>query len=287
MLGRQNYLLRPAETQAIFKSHGMNPDSRLLKPAPPGSNPPFAEPFFECLGATACQAMDVSPYEGAEIIHDMNERLPSDWIEKFDLVFDGGTLEHVFQFPQALHNAMQLVKTGGWFASFTPANNWFGHGFYQFSPEVYFRALSRQNGFSKCAVFMVPEGLKLSWYQVKDPDELKTRTNLINGLRTPLLVIAKKAAPTPPTLRLQQSDYLSYWSQKDPKLNTGKVAQEANFTLRLKDLLYRLMPVFTRRLATLEARRWCHEYSIRRSDMFQPIDKSRLGEVIASLPESC
>lgn len=286
MLGRQNYLLRPAETRAIFKSYGMEPDPRLLKSIPPGSNPPFAEPFFECLGATACQAMDVSSYEGAEIIHDMNERLSADWFEKFDLVFDGGTLEHVFQFPQALHNAMQLVKVGGWFASFTPANNWFGHGFYQFSPEVYFRALSRQNGFSKCAVFMVPEGLKLTWYQVKDPDELKTRTNLINSLRTPLLVIAKKAAPTPPALRLQQSDYLSYWSQSAPKLNTGKVASEANFTLRLKDLLYRLMPVFTRRLATLEARHWCHEYSIRRSGMYQPIDKSRLGEVIASLPEN-
>jgi hypothetical protein len=278
--------LRPAETRAIFRSFGLEPDPRLLKPSPHRSNPGFAEPLFECLGATCCEAIDVSAYEGANLVHDMNEPLPAGWAERHDLVFDGGTLEHVFHFPQALHNAMQLLKVGGWFVGFTPANNWFGHGFYQFSPEVYYRALSKQNGFSKCAVFMVPEGIRLSWYLVTDPDQLKTRTNLINSLRTPLLVVAKKSAPTPAKLRLQQSDYLSYWSQNAPNLNTGKVLKDRKFTLMLKDKLYSLMPSFTRRLATLEARRWCQEYTIRKHQVFQPVVKSRLTTIIANLPET-
>jgi SAM-dependent methyltransferase len=284
MLGRQNFLLRPAETRSLFQSFGLTPDPRLLVPTPPGSNPPFSEPFFESLGATACEAMDVSSYEGASIIHDMNEPLPPHLYDQFDLVFDGGTLEHVFQFPQALHNAMQLVKPGGWFVGFTPGNNWFGHGFYQFSPEVYYRALSRQNGFSKCAVFTVPEGLGLRWYLVRDPVQLHNRTNLINSLRTPLLVLGQKVAPTPAKLQLQQSDYLPYWSENTQGLNTGKVRKEASFVLSLKDKLYQWMPVFTRRLATLEARRWCHEYTIGKRDVFVPIDKARLASVIAGLP---
>ena len=286
MLGRQNFLLRPAETRSLFRSYGLTPDPRLLVPTPPGSDPPFAEPFFESLGATACEAMDVSSYEGANIVHDMNEALPSSFYEQFDVVFDGGTLEHVFQFPRALHNAMQLVKPGGWFVGFTCGNNWFGHGFYQFSPEVYYRALSRQNGFSKCAVFIVPEGLGLKWYLVRDPAQLRNRTNLINSLRTPLLVLGQKAAPTPEKLKLQQSDYLPYWSENAPVLNTGKVLKASNFALSLKAKLYQLMPVFTRRLATLEARPWCQEYTIRKRHVFVPIDKNKLASVIAGLPSN-
>lgn len=75
MLGRQNVLMRPSETVELFRSYGMKPDPRLL------SNeayvkPPFAEPFFESLGATSCESMDVSTYEGATLIHDLNEPLP-------------------------------------------------------------------------------------------------------------------------------------------------------------------------------------------------------------------
>jgi len=31
---------------------------------------------------------------------------------KYDLVFDGGTLEHVFNFPVAIKNCMEMVKVG-------------------------------------------------------------------------------------------------------------------------------------------------------------------------------
>ena len=42
---------------------------------------------------------------------------------------------------------MKMVKTGGHLMLFTPANNYFGHGFYQFSPELFYRVLSKENGF--------------------------------------------------------------------------------------------------------------------------------------------
>ena len=62
--------------------------------------------------------------------------------KQFDLVFDGGTLEHVFNFSTALKNCMHMVKPHGRFVSVTLPNNWCGHGFYQFSPELFFRALT-------------------------------------------------------------------------------------------------------------------------------------------------
>lgn len=285
MLGRQNYLLRPSETRALFDSFGLPPDARLLAEQT-GPNPPFSEPFFECLGAVSCDSMDVSTYEGATIIHDSNEPVPVALHEKFDTVFDGGTLEHVFHFPQALHNAMLMIKRGGWYAGFTCGNNWFGHGFYQFSPELFYRALSSQNGFAACAVFAVPEGFGLRWYLVKDPAQLRARTNLINSLRTPLLVLAHKTGPTPATLRLQQSDYQAFWDQNAPVLNTGKTRQEAGLVQSLKSTLYRHFPVFTRRLATLEARPWSGEYTIRKASVFEPLGARDLVSAIARLKES-
>jgi len=59
-------------------------------------------------------------------------------------VIDGGTLEHVFNFPVAIKNAMQMVRAGGRLSLSPPANNYFGHGFYQFSPELFYRVLSAE-----------------------------------------------------------------------------------------------------------------------------------------------
>ena len=63
------------------------------------------------------------------------------------MVVDGGTLEHVFDYPTALRNAMRMVRVGGHLILNAPVNNFPGHGFYQISPELFFRVLSPQFGF--------------------------------------------------------------------------------------------------------------------------------------------
>ena len=280
MLGRQNYILRPAETKALFSSFGITPDASLLKQNSDGSWP-FSERFFGCLGAQQCDSMDVAAYEGATVLHDLNEPIDRPLAEKYDVVFDGGTLEHVFNFPQGLHNAMQMVKRGGWYVGFTPGNNYFGHGFYQFSPELYYRALSPEYGFASCAVFMVPEGFGLSWFYVSDPARLHKRTNLINNLRTPLLVIAQKTGSTPAKLRIQQSDYGAFWDKSQTALNTGKTRSESSLGRRLKEKLYAMAPGFTRRLATFDARSWHPEYAITRKEFYVPVPGDKLSEAIS------
>ncbi|GHV03646.1 hypothetical protein AGMMS50229_03290 [Campylobacterota bacterium] len=44
---------------------------------------------------------------------------------------------------------MELVKTGGHLILGTPIDNYYGHGFYQFSPELFFSLLDRDNGFDR------------------------------------------------------------------------------------------------------------------------------------------
>ena len=113
----------------------------------PTAGPLFAEPFFEMLGACEVISVDKSPYEGAGLVHDLNTPIPDEHKQSYDTVFDTGTLEHVFNFPVSIKSCMDMVKVGGHLVIFFPMNNFCGHGFYQFSPELFFRTLSPENGF--------------------------------------------------------------------------------------------------------------------------------------------
>jgi hypothetical protein len=53
-----------------------------------------------------------------------------------------------FNFPVALANAMKMAKIGGHFAARTPANNQCGHGFYQFSPGLFYRIIGAREWLS-------------------------------------------------------------------------------------------------------------------------------------------
>ena len=65
----------------------------------------------------------------------------------YDAVLDFGCLEHVFDFPVAWRNCVALCRVGGHLFHSLPANNLAGHGFYQFSPELFFNLYQAKNGF--------------------------------------------------------------------------------------------------------------------------------------------
>jgi hypothetical protein len=151
--------------------------------------------------------------ENATILHDMNLPLPDAYHDRFSLVMDGGSLEHVFHYTTALKNAMEAVVPGGHFLTVTPSNNLMGHGFYQFSPELFFRALSPVNGFEIHRALVYEQPWKGNWYEVADPQQLRTRVELMNFRPTYLVVCARKIASVPIFAQTpQQSDYTALWS---------------------------------------------------------------------------
>lgn len=124
-----------------------------------------ADEFFRELGAESLDALDASNYEGASIIHDLNHPVPTSLKGKYTAVYDGGTLEHIFNAPTALRNCLNLVAPGGHYIAVSPANNQMGHGFYQFSPEFYYRALSVDVGFTVDRILAVEQRLWAArWY---------------------------------------------------------------------------------------------------------------------------
>lgn len=169
---------------------------------------PYSEGLIEVLGAREVVSIDASLYEQATIVHDMNRDIPAELEGGFSAVLDGGTLEHVFDFPTAIRNCMRMVKVGGHFLSVTITNNFMGHGFYQFSPELFYRVFAPENGFKVEHMFATEARYGASWFSVVDPAQVGKRVELINSVPTYLLVVARKTGAaellrSPP----QQSDY--------------------------------------------------------------------------------
>jgi hypothetical protein len=93
-LGRQRLVGDREKLVAVLKKAGyaMSKDcvARLL-----ATSTEYSEEFFVLLGAKEIFSIDVSDFEGANILHDMNQPLPHSLISSFDVVLDGGTLEHI------------------------------------------------------------------------------------------------------------------------------------------------------------------------------------------------
>lgn len=102
--------------------------------------------FFKMFGFVEVHAVDVMPYEGADIIFDLNrdDALPDDLYEKFDLVIDGGTLEHVFNVNNAIRNMSYMVKENGYIFHLVPAAGLVNHGFYSISPTFFLDYYGKQ-----------------------------------------------------------------------------------------------------------------------------------------------
>ena len=208
-LGRQS-LAVPREEFIRFLRH-----SRVPVPGLDVDECSF-EYLLRTLGATETCAMDFSDYEGAELIHDLNQPIPPQWKSRFDFVFDGGTLEHVFDFPRAIRNCMEMLAVGGQFITHTIANNWMGHGFYQFSPELFYRVFSEENGF-RIERMIAHEAIPGSaWYEVADPESVKARVEQIGPFRVMLLVQARKIRETEIFRTTpKQSDYAAAWAEAE------------------------------------------------------------------------
>jgi hypothetical protein len=195
----------------------------------------YAEPFLKMLGASAISSFDASDYENATHIHDLNLPIDENLKNRFTVVLDGGTLEHIFNFPVAIKNCMEMVEVGGHFIGMTPANNFCGHGFYQFSPELFFRIFSAKNAFKLVRMVLFEETHRKQWFDVTDPEAIKERVTLVNARPTYLSIIAEKVRSAPIFgANPQQSDYATLWKMDDksPKSNP----------IKLRKLIYRLAP---------------------------------------------
>ncbi|MBM3845585.1 MAG: hypothetical protein FJ405_04775 [Verrucomicrobia bacterium] len=211
--GRIELALSPDRAAQMMRAEGI--DLAHIQPLLTDPGPVwFAEPVFKSLGAAEVISLDASGYQNASVVHDMNQPIGPGMREQFDTVFDGGSIEHVFNFPVAIRNCMEFLKEGGSLFIHTAANNCMGHGFYQFSPELFYRVFSDANGFEVQRLILHGSGPYGSWYDVADPAKIRSRVELISFMPTQMLLHATRRrtvqifSQTP-----QQSDYVEEWSK--------------------------------------------------------------------------
>lgn len=244
-LGRQQIFFNPHDLVDSLKNAGKTTDKiRSFLDRSIDAGP--ADAFLEILGAEEVTALDASDYQGAALRHDLNTPAPPHLHASFDLVLDGGTLEHVFNFPVAVRNAMEMVKEGGMLVILTPGNNQLGHGFYQFSPELFYNILSEANGYSIDRMLALELSPCHRSYSVANPAVTKSRVTLSNSWPVLLFVAAKRVKKTELFKQTpQQTDYVSLWGEKSGKLadeSSNRRIGAPSKTRKLKNLALSLAP---------------------------------------------
>lgn len=212
MIGRQSLNMPESHFIDVMKNEsGFVESSEKWKELYNGR---YAEKLLKYLGAEVADSFDFSDYEQASYVHDFNTPISDQHKNKYTLVIDGGSLEHIFNFPVAMKNCMEMTMTNGHFISITPSNNNFGHGFYQFSPELFYRVLNNDNGFAVKQMYYYDDKFSPNWKSVIDPDKVKKRVTLINDKPVMLILLAQREViksifdKTP-----QQSDYQAAWEE--------------------------------------------------------------------------
>ncbi|MBU3000751.1 class I SAM-dependent methyltransferase [Roseovarius nubinhibens] len=215
MLGRQGFTIQTRHRKAYDESlarHGI--DARRFDFLQEDG---FAETLMEKLGFGQIETMDFSDYEGAAILHDLNKKPERKLWNQFDFIFDGGTVEHVFNVPMALEGLYRMLKPGGRLVSANGLNGWYGHGMYQFNPELvwtFWRRACNCNVIDCRAVPVDPDD-EFGQVEFRDPAETGVRLKLKNQIgpgRTYLYYEVEKTKESHLPDFALQSDYETRWN---------------------------------------------------------------------------
>ncbi len=272
-VGRQNFVVTRPQLENLAREFSFDA-GQFIQSHDPGALV-YVEPFFSSLlRASSVESIDVSTYEGAVHTHDLNSPLPSHLHGQFDTVLEAGSLEHIFNFPTAIRNQMEALKLGGSLFIQTPANNYLGHGFYQFSPELFYRVFSDANGFEVRRMQIFEHFYPCHFFAAKprsvaDPAAVRRRVQLVNNRPALLLIEARRVAlrpifASPP----QQSDYVPLWQPQ-----AAPSAPVPVCTLNTwKQKIYRLPLSLVGRLWLQYFGRKQDRPSLGNRDFFQPLD---------------
>jgi hypothetical protein len=113
-----------------------------------------SDTFFKCLGISEITSVDIPGCEHQpDLVHDWNDPLPQHFINRFSLVIDPGTIEHVFDIKTGLVNIVRALKIGGVIIQQVPIYSYNG-GYYSINPNV-LNDFYTANGFSELKTFII------------------------------------------------------------------------------------------------------------------------------------
>ena len=103
--------------------------------------------FFTSLGFSDYKSIDINgAYESFQF--DLNKNISENYNfnNKYDLVINNGTGEHIFNQYALFLNSHNLTKVSGIMLNIVPFIDWVNHGFYNFNP-IFFADLAASNNY--------------------------------------------------------------------------------------------------------------------------------------------
>lgn len=182
--GGADALEQRSDSEQIVRWHGLQ--GRLDSVAETTS-------VFKALGVDAT-FVDIKPSRGVEIPLDLNEPVRDELLGRFDVVYDGGTMEHCFNVGQVMKNLLAMTREGGFILHLNPLN-FFNHGFFNFNPTFYADWYS-QNGHRIASDFLGLHG------PVLDSQAAALPAHAGGAVIPPgavIMVVAQKLNEKPPT----------------------------------------------------------------------------------------
>lgn len=211
---------------------GENIISKIISVPPTYKNDAFCEKLLiEYFGATQVDSIDNSEYEHATYIEDMNKPISKELHQKYDTVVDFGSLEHIFNVAQSFNNCSSLCRAGGQIIHILPSNQFCGHGFYQFSPALFFSLYTDRNGYADTEVFVANTSDHDQWYKVISPSQYNRA--LIDSIgEMYVLVRTVKKESSFSHQDVQQNDYTYIWQQSSiDKIESTSDVKDSDHTV--------------------------------------------------------
>lgn len=164
LIGRQTIFLSPDELLELLAANGLrtpgmkttdialDDDTKLRPPSYRGRSLVVDREVFRLLGVPSVHALDHSPYEGADIIHDLNKLIPRELQESVDFIVDGSTVDNCWNPSLTLQNYVAMLRPGGRMLMTNMYSNY--NEPYSILPPLWYFDYLCVNGFSdvKCYV---------------------------------------------------------------------------------------------------------------------------------------
>jgi SAM-dependent methyltransferase len=211
--------------------------------------------FFKLLGFSEVHSVDYFENEKPTFVLDLNKKIPASMEGKYDLVSDAGTLEHCFDVKEALFNTVRLLKPGGYVCFCSPMAGFVNHGFYSFSPTLFWDFYG-ENGFDRMQMSIFADRGTQSRIRTLRYDYTPALAEIIRDLIRigGIFFVARKTASAEIRVPIQGYYRAEFGGESAPKAKAAwKEAVKNLLGLKLAYFLYR-MSLRLRRLIILHFR---------------------------------
>lgn len=138
LIGRQSVFFN----NETFKTIGLSEGVPLLDIASIGDNETRSGgelldyDLFSSFSTIKMDALDVTSYENANIIHDMHHPVPIELHNKYDFIYDGSCMDNLFNPAEFLKNCSRMLKPGGRLIAIEHGSAFPG-GYLLYSPDFF------------------------------------------------------------------------------------------------------------------------------------------------------